>query len=150
MLKGRFYFFISLLLILAACQHRVICNDPDALNYTDYDPTSGEIVNDKICQYNPNSFIFGTWQYTDTFTYYPPAGGTPQTWYNTSQIQINVYGGNVNLMGFPYDQYYNGILAGDSIVCRGITFSIHRADDTVQYIAFPDGLTNSAVGYMHR
>jgi hypothetical protein len=146
------FFALAPLLLLTACRQNQVCADPAAINYTPPDPSVAVIVNNSICQYPPGYLLFGNWSYTDTFTYYPPAGGAPQTSYDTFSIEINTYNysNNVSLTGFPYNKNYNGIIYGDSLINCSINFTIHNVNDTPAYITFPDGLTNSAIGYLRK
>jgi len=138
-------------LLLCACARPYkVCDDYTALNYTTFDPEE-DIADNSLCVYGPGSKLVGNWGYTDTFTYYPPSGGAPQTSYTPHVVSMQFTGSGgstLYITGLPSGVGINGYVYADSIVCTTLTLTVHNTNGAPQYITFPDGLTNNAQAFL--
>ena len=127
---------------------RKSCTDIEAVNYN-----PGATVGDpRSCIYDYTYLAIknylGQWTYSDTFTYYPPNGGAPNTSITPYFVTIEEESGTtLSLNGFQNDQYYFADVLGDTMQGRGTTFILSANHQT---ITFNDGTTNSAIGYMRK
>ena len=151
-MQYRSYILISIaLLLLCACGKRKVCTDASALNYAGYYYPESEIMDNSLCTYGPAVKLAGNWTYTDTFTYYPPAGGAPQTSYTLHRVNMQFTGNGGSTLfitGLPFGTGGREVVFADSIVFTNVTLIVHNSNGVPQYITFPDGLTNSARAYM--
>jgi hypothetical protein len=139
---------ILVLLVLHSACKTGGCIDPTALNYN---PQA--TVQTLKCYYagwpDYNKFL-GNWVYTDTFTWYPPAGGPSRTTYTPYQVQITYYSDyELQLAGYENLPYYFVTWNGDTLTGTNQPETFTLSADS-QLITFNDATTNSTVGYMRK
>jgi hypothetical protein len=146
-LQNLFAIFLTLT-VLSGCRQIGVCTDPTAYNavFGDLDP--GYVSNNRYCKYGPSAKFTGQFSYTDTFTYYPLAGGLPQNRYVQGFVWIRPNSATGNGVSISNISSTTGTVSGDSLICRdGHVFVLIQSNPIILSLS-PDGLSNTNMAYL--